>query len=131
MKKSTLYKICSSVLQILPPVVVLFCFAPVIIHRADKIISLAAIVVIIVMLLVFKDAFRRFFKTPSAWKFGVVVLIICLLCMALQEQLLYISIATVAGGLLAMPFEILYGMEVRPPTNKEMMEELEKIKKDD
>ena len=131
MKKATLYKICSSILQILPPLVVLICFAPVIIQRADKIISLAAIVVLIVIFLVFKDAIRRFFKTPSAWKFGIVILIICLLCMALQEQLLYVSIATVGGGILAMPFEILYGMEVRPPTNKEMMEELEKLKKDD
>lgn len=131
MKKSTLYKIYSSILQILPPLIVLICYMPIIIHRADKILSLAAIVVLIVIYLVFKDAIRRFFNTPSAWKFGVIVLIISLLCMALQEQLLYISIATVAGGLLAMPFEILYAMEVRPPTNKEMMEELEKLKKDD
>lgn len=131
MKKATLYKICSSILQILPPLIVLIFCCPIIITRADKIISLAAIVVLIVVFLVFKDAIRRFFKTPSAWKFGLVVMCICLICLSLGNQLLYISIAIVGGGLLAIPFEVLYNMEVRPPTNKEMMEELNKLKKDE
>lgn len=64
----------------------------------------------------------------SGWKTSLFILILCLISMSLEQQLLWLSVTALVSSLLAIPFNTLYYMETRPPTNKEMAEEFSKIK---
>lgn len=128
MKKSTIYKMCAIIIQIVPLLIVLACFFPVIISRADKIISVSALFVLIIIGMVFKDATKKFVGDMSGWKTSLFVLVFCLISMSLGQQLLWLSVTALISSLLAIPFNTLYYMETRPPTNKEMAEEFSKLK---
>ena len=119
---------CAIIIQIVPLLIVLACFFPVIISRADKIISVSALFVLIIIGMVFKDATKKFVGDMSGWKTSLFVLVFCLISMSLGQQLLWLSVTALISSLLAIPFNTLYYMETRPPTNKEMAEEFSKLK---
>ena len=98
MKKSTWIKTFAVATQAVPPVVVLLINAPVFIERTDKAISAAAILVAVILALIFKDATRKIFQTPSAFKTCVFCFLFSLIAVSLGEQILYISATALISG---------------------------------
>lgn len=119
-KKATIIKVIATILQIVPVLIALGFCGPAIISRWDKTLSVAAIVAIIIIILIFKDATKRFISTPSAFKFSIAILIFVLIAMSLGEQLLIISVSSVISGIICLPLNMWYNYLVRPLTSEEM-----------
>lgn len=130
MKKSTWIKIFAVIVQAVPPVVVLLLNAPVFIERTDKAISAAAILVAVILALIFRDATRKIFDTPSAFKTCLFCFLFSLIAVSLGEQLLYISSTALISGVCAIPLNMWYNHETKPATTNEIIDELEKMVKE-
>ena len=124
-KKATVIKIIATALQIIPVLVALGINAPIIVSRWDKTVSVAAIVVIIILACIFRDATRKFISTPSAFKFSLVIFISSLLALSLGEQLLIISATSLISGLVVLPLNMWYNYLTRPVSAEELKNMLE------
>ena len=124
-KKATIIKIVATILQIVPVLVALGLNAPVIVSRWDKTVSVAAIIVIIILALIFKDATRKIISTPSAFKFSLFIFITSLRALSLGEQLLIISATSLISGICCIPLNMWYRYLTRPVTAEEMREIME------
>ncbi len=124
-KKATVIKIIATALQIIPVLVALGVNAPIIVSRWDKTVSVAAIVVIIILACIFKDATKKFISTPSAFKFSLAIFIISLLALSLGEQLLIISATSLISGLVVLPLNMWYNYLTRPVTAEELKKIME------
>lgn len=124
-KKAMTIKIIATVLQIIPVLVALCINAPIIVSRWDKTVSVAAIVAFIIIACIFKDAVKKFISTPSAFKFSLMIFILCLISLSLGEQLLIISATSLLSGLVCLPLNMWYNYLTRPITTEEMKEILE------
>lgn len=126
-KKAIIIKVIATILQIAPVLVALFVWCgPVIISRPEKTISIAAIVAIIICFIAFKDAIKRFYSTPSVWKFAIVIFVFCLIAYILGEQLLILSAVTLLSSLVTLPLNIWYNYLMRPVTASELKEMVKK-----
>ena len=130
MKKATWIKIAAVGVTAAPPVVVLLLNAPVFIQRTDKAISAAAILVSIICALIFKDATKKIFQTPSAFKTCVVVFLFSLISVSLGEQLLQISATALVSGACGVPLNMWYNKETQPATTDDIVEALEGLVKE-
>ena len=130
MKKSTWIKTFAVATQAVPPVVVLLINAPVFIERTDKAISAAAILVAVILALIFKDATRKIFQTPGAFKTCVFCFLFSLIAVSLGEQILYISATALISGVCAMPLNMWYNYETRPATTNDILKALEGMVKE-
>lgn len=128
MKKSTQYRLWMIAIQLMPIILAVIYCAPDILQKTEKWLSIASLFVIIVLICIFKDAAKRYIQTPSGFKISIFVAILSGFCMLVGEQLFILSCAAILGGLLALPLNILYTNEIRPPTNKEMEDKLNEIK---
>ena len=128
MKKSTKIRIASLIVFLTPVLAGAIYCAPLIVQRWDKCLSFAGIVVAIIIFVAFKDAAKRFLSTPTLLKTSIICVIISLLAVSLGQDLLILSACALAGALLSLPFVIWYNMEIRPPTNKEVMEQFKELK---
>ena len=129
-KEATWIKIAATSVAAIPPVVVLCLNFPVFVQRTDKAISAAAILVAIVCALIFKDATKKIFQTPSAFKTCVIVFILSYIAVALGEQMLQISATALVSGACAVPLNMWYNYKTRPVTTDEMLKELKNLVKE-
>lgn len=130
MKKSTWIKMFAVTVQAVPPVVVLIINAPVFIERTDKAISAAAILVAVILALIFRDATRKIFETPSAFKTCLFCFLFSLIAVSLGEQMMYISATALMSGVCAIPINMWYNHETRPATTNEILTALEGMVKE-
>ena len=130
MKKSTWIKIAAVGVQAVPPVVVLFANAPVFIERTDKAISAAAILVAVILALIFKDATKRIFETPSAFKTCLICFLFSLIAVSLGSQMLQISATALISGACAIPLNMWYNNETKPATTDDIVKALEGMVKE-
>lgn len=122
MKKTLWIKIVASLIAAIPPVVVLILNYPVIVSRADRVVSIAALLVAIILTLIFKDAVKRFFQTPGYLKFSIVILILSLISLSLGDQMFKLSLTATISGLCALPLNIWYNYLTKPVTSREFLD---------
>lgn len=127
MKKSTKIRIAALIVFLIPVLAGAVYCAPLIIHRWDKCVSFAGIVVAIIIFVAFKDAAKRFLSTPTLLKTSIVCVVVSLIAVSLGNDLLILSSCALLGALLSLPFVIWYNVEIRPPTNKEVMEQFKEL----
>lgn len=130
MKKSTWIKIAATGVQAVPPVVVLLVNAPVFIERTDKAISAAAILVAVILALIFKDATKKIFSMPSAFKTCLICFLFSLVAVSLGEQMLQISATALISGACAVPLNMWYNNETKPATTDDILNALEGLVKE-
>ena len=120
MKKATWIKIAQVCVTAIPPVAVLLCKFPDFIHDTGKTISAAGILVAIILAMIFKDATRKLFATPSAFKTCIFVFLLSLVAVNLGEQLLIISLTALIAGFCGVPLGIYYNHLVRSEAKEEL-----------
>lgn len=128
-KKAIFVRILEVLVRILPPLITLICYGDVIIARADRTISVAAIFVMLIVFLVFRDVRKKIFDTPSAFKIMLFVFIISILGYILGEQMFWISATGLVGSIVAIPLNIWYKKLTRPATKDELIKALEGMSK--
>lgn len=130
MKKSTWIKLAAVGVQATPPVVVLLLNAPVFIERTDKAISAAAILVAVILALIFRDATKKIFQTPSAFKTCLFCFLFSLIAVSLGSQILQISATALISGACAIPLNMWYNNETKPATTDDIIKALEGMVKE-
>lgn len=130
MKKSAWIKLAAVTTQAVPPVVVLLLNAPVFIERTDKAISAAAILVAVILALIFKDATKKIFQTPSAFKTCLICFLFSLIAVSLGTQMLEISATALISGACAIPLNMWYNNETKPATTDDIVKALEEMVKE-
>lgn len=130
MQKATWIKIAAVGVTAIPPVVVLCLNFPVFVERTDKAISAAAILVAIICACIFKDATKKIFSTPSAFKICVICFILSYIAVSLGEQILQISATALVSGACGIPLNMWYNHETKPATTDDMIEALKDLTKE-
>lgn len=130
MKKSTWIKIAQVCVTAIPPVVVLCMNFPVFVESTSKSISAAGILVAIILALIFKDATKKIFATPSAFKTCVVVFLVSLIAVNLGAQMLQISATALVSGACGIPLGMWYNHETKPATTDDIVEALKGVVKE-
>lgn len=121
-KKARIIKIIAILIQVIPLLVVLGLYSPIIVSRADKTVSVCAIVVAIILACIFKDSVKKFFQRPSAFIFSLIIFIGCLIYQSLGDQMLVISATALISGLIALPLNIWFNYLTRPVTAEDLKE---------
>lgn len=130
MKKTTWIKIAAVCVAAIPPVVVLGINFPVFIERTDKAISAASLLVAVILACVFKDATKKFFQTPSAFKICLIVFIFSYIAISLGEQMLQISGTALISGACGIPLNMWYNFETQPATTDDMIDAMKNLLKE-
>lgn len=130
MKKTTWIKLAAVGVSAVPPVVVLCWNFPIFLQDTGKTISAAAILVALICACIFKDATKKIFQTPSAFKICVFVFIISYMAVSLGEQLLVISTTALISGACGVPLNMWYNYETKPATTDELMDGMKELLKE-
>ncbi len=130
MKKTTWIKLAAIGVQAVPPVVVLLVNAPIFIDRTDKAISAAAVLVAVILALIFKDATKKIFQTPSAFKTCVICFLLSYVSVTLGQQILEISATALISGACAIPLNMWYNNLTQPATTDDVVKALENLVKE-
>lgn len=130
MKKTTWIKIASVAVTAIPPVVVLCVNFPVFVERTDKAISAASILVALICACIFKDATKKIFEQPSAFKICLFVFIFSYIAVSLGEQMLQISATALISGACGVPLNMWYNHETAPATADDMIDALKNLVKE-
>lgn len=130
MKKSTWIKVAQVTVTAVPPVVVLFMNMPVFIESTGKSISAAGILVAIILALIFRDATKKIFATPSAFKTCLIVFLLSLIAVNLGEQMLMISATALVSGACGIPLGMWYNAETKPATTDDVVNALKELVKE-
>ena len=128
-KKTTWIKAAAIGVTAIPPIVVLCLNFPVFVERTDKAISAAALLVAIICACIFKDATKKIFQTPSAFKICLVAFILSYISVSLGEQILQISATALISGACGMPLNMWYNYETKPATTDDMIEAMKDLVK--
>lgn len=129
-KKSTWIKIAQVCVTAIPPVVVLCANFPVFAESTGKSISAAAVLVAIILALIFKDATKKIFATPSAFKTCIFVFLISLIAVNLGAQMLQISATALVSGACGIPLGMWYNAETKPATTDDVVEAIKDLVKE-
>ena len=129
-KKSTWIKIAQVCVTAIPPVVVLCANFPVFAESTGKSISAAAVLVAIILALIFKDATKKIFATPSAFKTCIFVFLISLIAVNLGAQMLQISATALVSGACGIPLGMWYNSETKPATTDDVVEAIKDLVKE-
>lgn len=129
-KKSTWIKIAQVCVTAIPPVVVLCANFPVFAESTGKSISAAAVLVAIILALIFKDATKKIFATPSAFKTCIFVFLISLIAVNLGAQMLQISATALVSGACGIPLGMWYNSETKPATTDDVVEAIKELVKE-
>ena len=129
-KKATWIKAAQVAVTGLPPVIVLCANFPVFIESTGKSISAAGILVAIILALIFKDATKKIFATPSAFKTCLIVFLISIIAVNLGTQMLQISATALISGACGIPLGMWYNNETKPATTDDIVEALKDIVKE-
>lgn len=130
MKKATWIKIAQVCVTAIPPVAVLIWKFPDFIHDRGKAISAAGLLVAIILIFIFKDATKKIFSTPSAFKTCVFVFLISLIAVKLGEQLLIISATALVSGACGIPLGMWYNQLTKPATADDVLNGLKDLTKE-
>lgn len=98
MKKTTILKTSSILVQATPPILVTLLNFDVFVENTGKSIALGGVLLALILSLIFKDAFKKFITTPSALKVSLILFIISFIAVTIGHQVLMISGAAIAGG---------------------------------
>lgn len=129
-KKSTWIKVAQICVTAIPPVVVLCMNFPVFIESTGKSISAAGILVALILACIFKDATKRIFSTPSAFKTCLIVFLLSLVAVNLGTQMLQISATALVSGACGIPLGMWYNAETKPATTDDIVKELKNMVKE-
>ena len=129
-KKAFWIKFSQVCVTAIPPVVVLCVNFPVFIESTGKSISAAGILVAIILALIFRDATKKIFATPSAFKTCLIVFLISLIAVNLGAQMLQISATALVSGACGIPLGMWYNHVTQPATTNDIVKELEKLVKE-
>lgn len=127
MKKATWIKLAATVVAAAPPVLVLCLNFPMFVERTDKAISAAALLVAIICACIFKDATKKIFEMPSAFKICVIMFVLSYISVTLGEQILQISTTALLSGACAMPLNMWYNHETQPATSNDIIKALQNL----
>lgn len=130
-KKAMWIKIANITVAAVPPVIVLFRNLPVFVESTGKSLSAAGVLVAIILACIFRDATRKIFQTPSAFKICLTVFLFSLVAVNLGQQLLQISATALISGACGIPLNIWYNAVTRPATADELLTRMEKLVKGD
>lgn len=130
MKKTTWIKLAAVGVASVPPIVVLLVNFPMFVERTDKAISAAAILVALICACIFKDATKKIFQQPSAFKICLLVFIFSYISVSLGEQMLQISATALISGACGVPLNMWYNHETAPVTTDEMLDALKDLVKE-
>ena len=128
--KATWIKVAQVAVTALPPVIVLCVNFPVFIESTGKSISAAGILVAIILALIFKDATKKIFATPSAFKTCLIVFLISLIAVNLGTQMLQISATALVSGACGIPLGMWYNHETKPATTDDIVTALQDLVKE-
>ena len=128
--KATWIKVAQVGITALPPVIVLCVNFPVFIESTGKSISAAGILVAIILALIFKDATKKIFATPSAFKTCLIVFLISLIAVNLGTQMLQISATALVSGACGIPLGMWYNHETKPATTDDIVTALQDLVKE-
>lgn len=128
-KKTTWIKAAAVGVTAIPPIVVLCLNFPIFVERTDKAISAAALLVAIICACIFKDATKKIFQTPSAFKICVIAFILSYISVSLGEQILQISATALISGACGIPLNMWYNYETKPATTDEMIDAIKELVK--
>ena len=129
-KKTTWIKIAQVAVTGLPPVIVLCMNFPVFIESTGKTISAAGILVAIILALIFKDATKKIFATPSAFKTCLIVFLVSLIAVNLGAQMLQISATALVSGACGIPLNMWYNHLTKPATTDDMLDAIKGLVKE-
>ena len=130
MKKTTWSKIAAIAVAAVPPIVVLCVNFPVFVARTDKAISAAGLLVAVICACIFKDATKKIFQQPSAFKICLFVFIFSYISVTLGEQMLQISSTALISGACGVPLNMWYNHETAPATTDDMIDALKDLVKE-
>lgn len=128
MKKKTFWiKAAQVAVTAIPPVVVLCVNFPVFLESTGKSISAAGVLVALILAMIFKDATKKIFTTPSAFKTCIFVFLISLVAVNLGAQMLQISATALVSGACGIPLGMWYNAETQPATTDDIVKELKNL----
>lgn len=131
MKKKTFWiKAVQVAITAIPPVVVLCVNFPVFVESTSKGLSAAGLLVAVILALIFKDATKKIFATPSAFKTCLMVFLLSLIAVNLGEQMLQISATALISGACGIPLGMWYNFETKPATTDDVVEALKGLVKE-
>lgn len=128
-KKSTWIKTAAIAVTAVPPIVVLCLNFPVFVERTDRAISAAALLVAIICACIFKDATKKLFQTPSAFKICIIAFVLSYISVSLGEQILQISATALISGACGIPLNMWYNYETKPATSDDMINAIKDLVK--
>ena len=128
-KKTTWIKAAAIGVSAVPPIVVLCLNFPIFVERTDKAISAAALLVAIICACIFKDATKKIFQTPSAFKICVIAFILSYISVSLGEQILQISATALVSGACGIPLNMWYNYETKPASSDDILNALNTLVK--
>lgn len=129
-KKTFWIKFSQICVTAIPPVVVLCVNFPVFVESTSKSISAAGILVAIILALIFRDATKKIFATPSAFKTCLIVFLLSLVAVNLGTQMLQISATALVSGACGIPLGMWYNHETKPATTDDVVEALKGMVKE-
>lgn len=130
MKKSTVIKAVQLAVTAIPPVVVLCVNFPVFAESTGKSLSAAGILVAIILAMIFRDATKKIFTTPSAFKTCLIVFLFSVIAVNLGTQMLQISSTALISGACGIPLGMWYNSETKPATTDDIVTALKDIVKE-
>lgn len=131
MKKKTFWiKAAQVAVTAVPPVVVLCLNFPVFVASTSKSLSAAGILVAIILALIFKDATKKIFATPSAFKTCLIVFLLSVIAVNLGEQMLQISATALVSGACGIPLGMWYNAETKPATTDDIVSAIKSVIKE-
>lgn len=126
-KKAIWIKILEISMQVVP--ITLFCIMKrsMFVQSVPQTIGLGLIMVLITLFLIFKDAVRRFYQTPGAFKFVFTIFIISGLGALVGLTFFILSCVELVFIILSIPVQIWYNYVTRPATADDVVSALNDI----
>lgn len=124
-------KILSLAIQVLPVIIVTGCYTPLLVRSTSTGLSFAAIVVLFIVALIFKDNLLKHFQSLNWTKVCIVIAGISAVSLFIAEPLLVASSAGLLGSLIAYPLEIKYKQMVDDATETAKLNKLKAIMRGD
>ena len=124
-------KILSLAIQVLPVIIVTGCYTPLLVRSTSPGLSFAAIVVLFIVALIFKDNLLKHFQSLNWTKVCIVIAGISAVSLFIAEPLLVASGAGLLGSLIAYPLEIKYKQMVDDAAETAKLNKLKAIMRGD
>ena len=130
-KKAKIIKIIALCIQIIPILVVFGIYCPALVSRWDKALSASSIILLIILMLIFKDSLGKFIGKHSALVFSIFTLILCLIQASIGSELLILSATSVISTLVALPLNVWFNVITKPVNNYDLSKQIDRLVKND